>query len=89
MSFSPDALPASQVKGHTVDYNTYEELHFSWTILEETILSVEGGHFWLVVITLSGYQQNPGTRKALVPAKFWCHHSSGTSILLMSALFWC
>jgi hypothetical protein len=22
MSFSPDALPASQVKGHTVDYNT-------------------------------------------------------------------
>jgi hypothetical protein len=30
MSFSPDALPASQVKGHTVDYNTYEELHISW-----------------------------------------------------------
>ena len=29
-SFSPDALPASQVKGHDVDYNTYEELHFSW-----------------------------------------------------------
>jgi hypothetical protein len=22
--------PASQVKGHNVDYNTYEELHFSW-----------------------------------------------------------
>ena len=30
MSFLPDTLPASQVKGHTVDYNTYEELHFSW-----------------------------------------------------------
>jgi hypothetical protein len=29
-SFSPDALPAFQVKDHNVDYNTYEELHFLW-----------------------------------------------------------
>jgi hypothetical protein len=25
-----DIFYASQVKGHNVDYNTYEELHFSW-----------------------------------------------------------
>jgi hypothetical protein len=55
MGFSPDALPASQVKGHTVDYNTYEEVHFFVGLFwEETVLSIEGGHFWLMIITLSG-----------------------------------
>jgi hypothetical protein len=46
------------------------------------------------------YQQNPGTRKILVPEKLWCQQSSGVNKswyqkssgatkALVSAKFWC
>src|SRR5271156_3525434 len=44
-------LQEGLLKGHAVD-NTYEGLHFSWDyIWQETVLSVEGSHFWLNGLT--------------------------------------
>jgi hypothetical protein len=44
-------LQEGLLKGHAVD-NTYEGLHFSWDYFwEETVLSVEGSHFWVNSLT--------------------------------------
>jgi hypothetical protein len=34
-------------------------------------------------------QQNPGTRKVLVPERLWCQQSSGASKVLVPEKLWC
>jgi hypothetical protein len=36
-----------------------------------------------------GMQQNPGTRKTLVSAKFWCQQNPGTRKILVPEKLWC